>query len=594
MDLLTQQSNRIRIIPSIHQKLGDDTILWKQRVQQHFKIGIEFECNLMPNYKNCNVWVAKECQEKMCKCEADGSCQHEYKGKHQEPSKDRVCEIGPECRHFGNDCDTEKCGDFVGKDADPGPCSRQKCKDFEPYCERCGMNDAQSIRTHIQNILKPTKNPRCIGKYGVESVQNDGSLINGGVEVVTAGRHYDWNIIYNQNKAICNLLLESGGFVNGRCGGHMHTLLSYDPKWSERARVNHKPEIDVVNPDETYSEIETAIPSIICANIHQIVRRFAAELTWITCATAMPDGEITRYSQFRKGIIMENATDELSNQVKLLISPQNTEIIDIGTKLHQKFSGKYAMLNYDYCKFKPNKELAALHLEFRTPDMHFVPIAHTAIAGLLYAIWMKATDISEYGLMSAGEPEWMKEEIRLFQAINNMGKCCDHDGVRVIDNVHEEGRLSHPPDESEMRDLSLRSVSMLKFFKKQLLTINPDLYGILLSLAKEPIALRLHKKQSHNEIERHLSSIKMKEKPTNSYPNGIETKMIRIMNLGEIIAQDEDAWLSDVAQRFTEDYTEEYSINDIKKIITGIERYGVTHFDEDSGTFMFFQKGGIC
>lgn len=544
-----------------YQPLGDDAVTWLDIVRANLKVGIEFESNLKPDAKLCPLMKANKCPKTNCRFFEEG-CKQDHHGEvYSAVSGEVVCRLAENCEGHPGDCNG--CPDFFGADRVPGPCSKQHCKAFMPQCEGCSELSTAKMRAHISKELEPTNSLTHIGKYGVNEVKEDGSLIESGVEVTTCGRRFDVDRFNKQNEHILGVMRHYGGYVDGHCGAHIHTLLSYTGKPGRHFNT----------------EIEEPIPQIIMANLHQITRRFAPELFWITSAMRGTKDSITRFSQFRRGVLPTNGSE-----MNMMFSPSNRSMQEIATESQRLVSGRYCLMNYSECDWRPDGEMQVAHIEFRFPDMHFAPIVHTAVAGMLSAMWLKATKLSEYGVMSAGDKQWLEETAELFMSINNAGNVIDAEGNVILDNVRSGNRLAVSPCREHQRLLIRRSHILIDFLRQELMMLdNGDdrLCKILHSLADKPLSMRPGTDEEVN------GSIVCERTAVCRKPFGAAEKLLlRAINLGEICGKTEEEW-----KMLAEEELRRYvDMNNIDEVLDTLREKAYIQFDATAQSFIVIDR----
>lgn len=513
---------------SLYAPLGDAADKWTKVIQNNVKVGLEFESNLKGNPDKCTRDKEGKCDITECRFFGAG-CTQAHHGQQWVTSngKKKSCSFAFDCLDYPAACDG--CADFQvdGEVKLPGPCCKANCKAFAPQCRDCREMRTENIRNFIQRELQPTGSLTYQGKNGVNQVKEDGSLHEHGVEVTTCGRRFDFDKMMSQYSNILSTMHDNGGYIDAHCGAHIHTLLAYTGK------------IGGGGSNGFNTELEEAVPAIIIANMHQIVRRFVAEMCWVSSALDI-DGCITRYSQFRRALFQVDG----SKKFTLLFSPVKRHINDVAKAIEAN-ANKYGLTNYKYCSWDENKDALAAHIEFRFPDMHFVPEVHVAMAGLLCAIWLKASKISEFGVMSAGTSKWCEEELNLYKAICNMGQQLDDDG-NIVNEDPATKRLSTPPSKKEIGILIDRSHLLVDFLRQELMSLDDGddrLCKILHSLADSPLCNR---KGSPKELSKQFDT--NKSRSLNRPFSQQEKAIIKIITLGEVVANNESSWKKEVEE----------------------------------------------
>ncbi len=424
-----------------------------------------------------------------------------------------------------DDQDTAACAECPAWALD---CRGLECAMHTPYCTICpsfsreGENhvekgdirkDAELIREEMKQILQPTGFVGKTGKSGALEVKKDGSLQhNGGIEVPTVGRRVHWNSFYKMCKGIVDPIVERGGFVNERCSQHYHVLTGYFD--SGRSR------------DRQISELESPLPEIILANLHQLHRRYELAMFWIMSAGADME-HLTRWARFRQPIRKFSA---LHSRMAKIQAEMNDQI----QSMTPSQRSKYASVTYYLCKFDEDGNASTFHIENRISDGLLSPCVAAAFAMMCYAFVMKAVRFSQYGIMEIGDQEYCEKLKEIEPHLIN-GADRGWDGNRHADT---SGIGPHIPWLRE------NAREMIQLLKAELYNLGPS-YDILMELAERPISLRLMSGDSWEKIEEDLYTSKLGE----AVEGPIAEEEIReIVDLAGIVdCDDVEMWIEEVA-----------------------------------------------
>lgn len=480
---------------------------WFGHLKKILKIGIEFEYNLPGVNGACSSDVDGSTTDVLsseCPCvmnrkyDCDSRCIHEYECSAL-PIRSRCeqhlsgkCSISEyptcpsDCNRWKMQCLKTNCVDFEA------PCNHG-CVYFKKDCFNCieyvrNSKTPRKIRERARDIFKPLKSFEKLSPSGVYDVTEDGSLLGEkGIEIITTGRRFTYQSMYDMTKAIVDFSLENGAYVNCRCGLHFHVLagwLDFDEGYSARIK------------GEEYSELEKPMPDVILANLHQLYRRFSAAIVWLT-STGDSKEHLTRWLKFRKSI--------------LPYSPITLSMYDLVQKMKAEIDsyraeevGKYAIVNYNWMRFDEDdtSRIRRLHVEFRGPDGNLSTTATTAIAALHWALILKAAKISRWGLLEAFTVETAHLQRTIFSTLVNN----TNNAENRVSNTTEF--FANGYDSIVIED----ALQLIRLLKSELLLIGNS-YEVLNSLAKKPMSLRRIEGMSWEDIERSLNttSIRLNE-----------------------------------------------------------------------------------
>jgi len=438
---------------------------WKILLDRVLKVGIEFEFNLRDQTGDCKGdnsqcpcnHIETECW-KLCantkECTATkqlGTCANR--------NSDCTTNTCKECNNYKFICIGITCVDFVSQ------CF--VCDKFIRNCETCprkydANRDPSAIREILSLDLKPSKHYGKVSDSGVVTITTDGSLLGDkGVEIITVGRRIDFWEFYKMSDRIIKKVLLHGGYLNERTSSHMHVLSSHYNDGMDRG-VN---------------ELEKSMPSIILANLHQLVRRYQNALTWMTIALADPN-HMTRWEKFRVSVL----------DISAVIRDMRT----VANEVHKTAGNKYGFINYDNVQFNKN-DISRFHVEFRQADSTLSPSYYAAISCMHYALAIKAVEISRWGLLKVGDEEWLKRARSMKNIILN--GCGDWSGSRTSDTSKLIDNREYFIEES---------IDLVTQLKAILLKVGPA-YDVLMKLAEKPVAVRLIEGDSWEKIEKDLS-----------------------------------------------------------------------------------------
>lgn len=312
-----------------------------------------------------------------------------------------------------------------------------------------GASNSRAKRERLSRFFEPSNRFGVFGKTGVYKVVSDGSLQDGGIEVCTVGRRVNFIDLYSQYKYITDNILNEGFKVTERCGLHNHILFSY------------------YGGEE--NELEKPIPDIIMKNYFQLTRRYIPALVWIT-ATAYNQNNlniVTRYEQFCKtGAILG-------------FTPSTRGFNSYIRKLIENGSGT----RYEFCNVLPmvvkQEGTTRMHFEFRFPDGSLYPAQIVAQNILFAAMFIKAIELSQIGLISTGGREYWEETKSLYSSLRQgQGFGSNRFAAPINDDVREK--------------LINRTNFMLDELKHGIYFYEPLAFRILKILATQPITTMRH------------------------------------------------------------------------------------------------------
>jgi hypothetical protein len=372
------------------------------------------------------------------------------------------------------------------------------------------------------------------GKTGTYKVCRDGSLMGGGIEVATVGRRVQFDALYDMVSMIMGLCLAHKGYVDERCSIHIHLLASYlTPNFSENDTGGKVLKSEI-------TEMEMPMPEIILANFHQLVRRYQNALVWMSAA-GPSRSHLTRWEKFRKSVLPYSA------------ACKKMPLVTRETARASKSKRKYALMNYEQVKYDKEGRVTRLHVEGRHPDGNYSPAAVVAHACLLYGLMIKAVEISRYGVLEAGDKVYMERQKEICAHL------CNNDGPWDGSRHSDTSRLD--PYIPDLRKQSRQLIRLVKITLSELYPADE----ILRCLAEEPLAFRLIKKKSWEQIEKEL----LPEAPKT---DELGQEIMRLINLGAICECDNTSEWIDTATHVIADSrgvgNHKKSVNELRQEVT--------------------------
>jgi hypothetical protein len=476
--------------PKILKGLSKDEVkYWKDSLQRNIRVAAEFELNLPEDDGNYCMLSNKAYETCICYKAVTGECE-------------AICK-NESCEFKGTDsCNEPDCMRFVS--------SCLGCTSYKQSCDKCRKDykskteNPSTCREKIMNELKPRND--VLSPRGVHQVTTDGSLIGGhGVEVTTIAQFPDYNILYDDYKTILDTSLNNFAWINERCSTHIHMMTQYIPNGGKARKED--------NSEAYFSSLEKPIPEEIISNFHQLLRRFEHVLLWIS-STGNSLGHLTRWEKFRQPI-MPIASPLTSGMEKV-----NQSISKYCRDKVKK--DKYSTVNYFYSRFDEDSNMRIFHIEARFPDASFCPSVPASIACLLFAMLLKAIDISHYGILTIGSND-------VITRINTMRSLLvNNNGGYELMRVSKTGGVLKYIDQ-----FTEDSIELVKFLESYLTRMG-DSYHVLYELATRPISLRRAiDKLSWEQINEQLDP-KMKNKPKEKPAMSIEEEILSIIDLGHI------------------------------------------------------------
>ena len=501
---------------------------WKLNIGRVLKIGAEFEFNLPDK-------PTGTCKGRSftCPCSKYGnvdlSCWTECLRKQEciSLSNRERCAVATDCKKEScADCKEYafKCNGIVCSNHIPACVS---CDDFSIDCTGCEYRfdpnkNPDSIRQACINKFNPSGSYGVVAKSGVHNITTDGSLLGKkGMEVITTGRRVDYWEFFEMSKNIINTAVEKGAYVNERCSIHMHGLASY---YGKVVGTAGSPSPGALLPNsksgDKVNELERSVPEIILANLHQLLRRYQNAITWMTSGLDDPK-HLTRWEKFRVSILNISAITNNMRAVKDRV-------------ISESGGNKYGWVNYKFCEFDNDGDVKRLHVELRVMDGLLSPSAVAAFACLYYALFIKAIELSRYGVIEFGDEAAIMQAQTVKAAL--MNNCADwQEGTK-------NGRFSDTSNLNKYTDILVRESFELIAQLKHILTKIGPAYDVLEKLADNPCSIRRCNGQEWVDIEKDLS-VKLTEE------GKLEYEICKIIDTRAITGvASEKEWLNNVVK----------------------------------------------
>lgn len=441
------------------------------------------------------------------------------------------------CENQTAECTPEKCvdcgqfsfkciGDFCGNRV----ATCVVCTDFEMQCYSCAHRydpnkNPDAIRAACSNHFSPSGSYGVVSRSGVHSVVTDGSLLGQkGMEIITTGRRVTYWEFYQMTKDIIDTSLSRGGYSNERCSIHMHGLGAYYNSGDRHGAL---------------SELEKPLPEIVLANLHQLFRKYQNAITWMTTGLDNPK-HLTRWEKFRVSLL----------PISAITKPMRRVVQDV-----QSHSGgnKYGWANYKFCNFNDDGDVTRLHVEIRAMDGLLSPSAVSAVACLYYALFIKAVEISRYGILKTGTKEEFEQALKVKEAL--MNNCSDWQ------EGNKNGRFSDTKNLHKYTSILVsESFELISQVKHILASVGPA-YDILEKLAESPCSVRLCEGKTWEEIENELK-VELTEE------GQFEFHLNRIIDTRRIVSKEtQSSWIQAVAEELFTDSAAEIEVDSIDEMI---------------------------
>lgn len=440
------------------------------------KIGAEFEFNLPEKISGTCKGVSFTCP-----CKHYGKMEHncwtqcvnvtmcsdnadiERCANRNSECTDEMCQT---CDKYKFNCIGIACSNHLA------PCI--DCSDFQMNCSDCSQRfdpskNPDAIRKACINQFKPSGTYGVVSPSGVHDVVTDGSLLGKkGMEVITTGRRVDYWEFFDMSNSIIKTSIERGGYVNERCSIHMHGLAGYYGKIPGSS-----------SSSSNINELEKAVPEIVLANLHQLLRKYQNAITWMSSGLDDPK-HLTRWEKFRVSLLPISAITQTMPKV-------------LEAVVRQSGGNKYGWTNYKFCGFDRNGDVNRLHVEMRVMDGLLSPSAVAGMACLFYALFIKAIELSRYGILEFGDIE---RATKVKDAL--MNNCSDWQ------EGNKNGRFSDTSKLHKYTDvLVAESFDLITLVKHILGSVGPA-YDVLEKLAEAPCSIRRCEGKSWEDIEKEL------------------------------------------------------------------------------------------
>lgn len=532
---------------------------WKLNLSRLLKVGAEFEFNLPEkttgsckgrsftcpcvNYGSEEVDCWTKCyNEKKCASTPNMSkCANKI-----DACKEGDCET---CENFAFKCIGITCSSMI-----PACFS---CKDFKLDCTSCSFRfdpskNPDAIREACKHEFNPSGSYGVVAKSGVHNIVTDGSLLGKkGMEIITTGRRVDFWEFYKMSKSIIDKSVSRGAYINERCSIHMHALASYYGKVPGMGGSSNK-----------ISELEKSVPEIVVANLHQLIRKYQNAITWMTTGLDDPK-KLTRWEKFRVSVLGISAISNNMREVKEMV-------------MSEAGGNKYGWINYKMCEHDENGDLKRLHVEVRVMDGLLSPSAVSAMACLYYSLFIKAVELSRYGVVEVGDAKWLDQALTIKKALMNNNSDWD--------TGNKEGRFSDTTNLPKYTNILVsESFELISQLKHILSTVGPA-YEILEKLAESPCSIRRCEGRSWEEIEEELA-VKLTEEGVFEY------QIKKIIDTREVSGvANIQAWMDKTAQILKESEELELDEESVEELSNRV----LMHFEEkqSNGEMIWADKIG--
>jgi hypothetical protein len=529
---------------------GEQVAYWLNLLPKIIKIGVEFEFNLTEQKGMCDG------------SNPDCDCIYIERGCGNECARKEDCEtikirencanrMSPVCTTI----DCESCGNFR-LDCPQLYCVAYHpqcaiCDDFRVNCDDCEKKynkklDPKNVRAEIKQILSPTNSWGLPGANCIAEVTTDGSLRGDkGVEIVTVGRRLEFKSFFEMCKNAIDAALKRRAYCDERTSIHLHVLTAYYRSLNKTGKERGE------NPMNT-NELEQPLPELVLANFHQLVRRYQNALTWMSMGLDNGD-TLTRWEKYRGSVLPFSPYLVSMNRVKNEIMSQYKD---------------YGFVNYDNCRFHSDGSVRTFHFEMRHMDNIPCPSIVTAKAILIYAMVIKAIEISRYGLLEVGDKDWMDQATKMKKTILN--NCPTEFGSNRFSTTTDVMKYGE-----QFRD---QSVELLSLVKRTLIEFGPQVYDQLLSLAERPVCFRRIDGQSWEEIEADFFVPLREEEEINH----VIRQIVDLQMFLECKSLTD--WFTLVWREMKGDFPQEVSKNIMMKYVKGQIAEGKLQWSEPLGT----------
>jgi len=475
-----------------------DATYWKDILSSVIRIAVELEMNLPDSY-NC-IEMSGGAESCLCKKIINNECK---------PS----C-LREDCNLKNtNDCNPQTCLSIIS--------SCTTCTEAIIDCSVCKkyLNlkevSPNTLRGKISAELKPTNN--VTKAKGVSQVITDGSLSgDGGVEITTIGQYPDYFSLYEDYDHIIKVAKENRAWINERCSLHVHMLTQHIP--DNGVAVKNQ------NSNVYYNPLEKPIPNEIGINFHQLLRRFEHVLIWMF-SSGNSIGNLTRWEKFRQPIL--TIASPVISDMNLV---SNILMDFCRNKVKRE---KYSTFNYYYSKFSDSNEFRVFHLEARFADGTMIPSVVASLGCILYAMLLKAVDISRYGVLSIGSEPVIARINQMRKALMNNNRDYNSPRLSNTSSIHKYETLFRE-----------EAVEFVKFLEPYLSNMGYA-YDVLLSLADNPVSMRRARdNKTWEEIEKDIDPHFNR---TNTKKHHVENKILEIIDLALLFELDNKDWIREAS-----------------------------------------------
>jgi hypothetical protein len=392
-------------------------------------------------------------------------------------------------------------------------------------------NDYNRAIRELENVFNPTDSFGEFGQHGVYTVKSDGSLPNG-IELCTIGRRLDFLDLYMQYKGILHVVYSYNPVMNQRAGLHNHVLMDYNSNGSC---------------------LEKPVPGVIFKNFCQLLRRYLPELVWITSTLNIEGSDvITRYDKF------------CSAEKLIQYTSINRTVEDYCKRLYEQgeVNSRYRFVNCLPMRVIGN-DINTFHFELRFPDGSIYPCQIAAQNMLYFSMLVKAIELSELGVINAGNVEYWNETKELYNAIRNN---------------RNSDRTSVPPTEEQIERIKERCSDMLLELKSSLDQFDKHIYPLLDLISKEPVSM-LRRSKSDGEINEYFDSIVKSMYNINLSDCSDIISMINLIKVNKCNSRAH--WASKVAEELS------LASNEIERRLFKLEQIRPMEFDQILGSMVF-------
>jgi hypothetical protein len=387
--------------------------------------------------------------------------------------------------------------------------------------------DRPTFEEAVNLGLHPSGTLDYLGEHGVWDVKPE----HCGIEIRMIGRQPHFNTLCTQYQQVFDVLQKEGGRPRATCGLHFHLLTP---------------------------GLAQPVPEIILANIWNLTRRYAPELKYLTSCGESRDS-LCRRRQHNSHLEMIWHSPASENMREISESLKRSTVVPE----HQNF------LNLEHVGFTEDGSVLPFHLEFRYPDADISPTSVSAKTYLVFAIALKAVELSQYGVIHVGKAdEWHRKVDLLAMLSNNDGELASSNTSRVTDEVLAELRRNA----GELLDL------LESLFNS--LNDRPALM-VLRRLAEKPVSLMRCEGIDWPEIEKHLAEC-IHEKDENF--DSIDRRLMETVEFRALRGfSSQEAWEWQAARDL------EISEDLLRERLDNLQNYRAFHWDQTLGGLVFIR-----